>query len=213
MAKTLLEAKGLSFSFEYELFSNIDLSINPQQSIAIVGVSGSGKSTLLHNLSSFLKPKSGNVTINEIDIYSSDITQLRRKDIGIIFQFHYLFKSMSGLDNIKVATLLSQQEFDPNLLKELDVLEVIQQQVTELSGGQQQRVSIARVLSKKPKIIFADEPTGNLDKETASKVMQTLINYTKTNNAGLFIVTHDRELAQMCDNIYELKQKQLHQLK
>lgn len=213
MAKPLLEAKGLSFSFEYELFSNINLTLNPKQSIAIIGVSGSGKSTLLHNLSSFLKPINGTVTINDIDIYCNDITQLRRKDIGIIFQFHYLFKSMSGLDNIKVATLLSNQTLDEALLQRLEVADVVKQQVTELSGGQQQRISIARVLSKKPKLIFADEPTGNLDKDTASVVMDTLIDYTKTNDAGLFIVTHDRELAQKCDSIYELKQKQLHQLK
>jgi len=213
LAKPLLKARGLSFSFEYELFSDVDITLHPQQSIAIVGVSGSGKSTLLHILSSFLRPKSGSVMINNIDIYSTDVTELRRKDIGIIFQFHYLFKSMSGLENIKVATLLSNQKLDETILKHLEVDKVIKQQVTELSGGQQQRVSIARVLSKKPKIIFADEPTGNLDKETASKVIDILTQYIKTEDAGLFIVTHDRELAQKCDNIYELKEKRLHQLK
>ena len=213
MSAPLLEAKGLGFSFDYELYSDISLDLFPKQSIAIVGVSGSGKSTLLHNLSTFLPPKSGVVTINNQDIYNSDITQMRRNDIGIIFQSHYLFKSMSALDNIKVATLLSHQEIDETILVQLEVDNVIKQQVTELSGGQQQRVSIARVLSKKPKIIFADEPTGNLDKQTAILVMQTLINYTKQNSAALFIVTHDRELAQMCDNIYELKDQTLLQLK
>jgi len=211
--KPLLEAKGLSFSFEYELFSNVDITLNRCESVAIIGVSGSGKSTLLHNLSTFLPPKSGEVFINDQNIYSSDVTQIRRNYIGIIFQFHYLFKSMSALENIKIANILSNENYDENLLNALEVKSVINQQVTELSGGQQQRVSIARVLSKKPKIIFADEPTGNLDKETATKVMDTLLDYVKQNQGALFTVTHDRDLAQKCDRIYELKNKTLHKIK
>lgn len=213
MPQPILEAKGLSFSFDYELFNGVNLTLNPKQSVAIVGVSGSGKSTLLHNLSSFLQPKEGEVTINNINLYKDDVTHLRRKDIGIIFQFHYLFKSMSALENIKVATILAQESIDEEIFASLGVKEVMHQQVTELSGGQQQRISIARVLSKKPKIIFADEPTGNLDKQTASLVVQNLIQYTKDNDAALFIVTHDRELANMCDSVYELKNKELHTLK
>lgn len=213
MRKPLLKAKGLSFSFDYELYNDVNLEIYPQESIAIVGVSGSGKSTLLHNLSSFLKPVGGEVYINDQNIYTTDTTRLRRNELGIIFQFHYLFKSMSAKDNIKVANILSCNEYDEDLIKELDVDTVINQQVTQLSGGQQQRVSIARVLSKKPSIIFADEPTGNLDKQTAYNVMHILHNYLKKRDAALFIVTHDRELAMMCDKVYELNNKILNQLK
>ncbi|MCG3720083.1 ATP-binding cassette domain-containing protein, partial [Aliarcobacter butzleri] len=98
---------------------------------------------------------------------------------------------------------------DKNLLKELNIEHVINQGVGELSGGQQQRLSIARVLTKKPKIIFADEPTGNLDKDTANVVMNTLFNYIKKNNAGLILVTHENELALRCDKVYKLDNLEL----
>ncbi|MGM0533245.1 MAG: ABC transporter ATP-binding protein [Campylobacterota bacterium] len=212
MAKPLLEAKGLSFSFDYELFNDIDLTLHEAESIAIVGVSGSGKSTLLHNLSSFLPPKSGDVFIQNQNIYTTDCTELRRKKLGIIFQFHYLFKSMSALQNIEIASLIADNKVENSLLDKLGIRSVVNQHVTELSGGQQQRVSIARVLSKQPKLIFADEPTGNLDKQTAASVMRTLHEYIKNCRGGLFIVTHDRELAMQCDRVYELKDKQLQRL-
>ncbi len=212
MAKPLLEARGLSFSFDYELFNDIDLTLHEAESIAIVGVSGSGKSTLLHNLSSFLPPKSGEVFIRNQNIYTTDCTELRRKELGIIFQFHYLFKSMSAMQNIEIASLIADNKVESALLEKLGISSVINQHVTELSGGQQQRVSIARVLSKQPKLIFADEPTGNLDKQTAASVMQTLHEYIKNYRGGLFIVTHDRELAMQCDRVYELNDKQLQRL-
>ncbi|MFW3328605.1 ABC transporter ATP-binding protein, partial [Aliarcobacter butzleri] len=194
----LLEAKNLSHKFDYELFKNINLSLQKQESIAIIGTSGSGKSTLLNILSSLLKPTSGNVVFQRKDIYSlsqNDLLKIRRDDFGIIFQAHYLFRGFSANENLEIAEFLSGEKIDKNLLKELNIEHVINQGVGELSGGQQQRLSIARVLTKKPKIIFADEPTGNLDKDTANVVMNTLFNYIKKNNAGLILVTHENELA------------------
>jgi putative ABC transport system ATP-binding protein len=116
---------------------------------------------------------------------------------------------MSAMQNINTASMIANTKVDQNLLQSLGIESVINQHVTELSGGQQQRVSIARVLAKEPKIIFADEPTGNLDAQTAQTVMHVLHTYVKKNNAGLFIVTHDRELAKECDIMFELKDKQL----
>lgn len=208
----LLEAKNLSHKFDYELFKNINLSLQKQESIAIIGTSGSGKSTLLNILSSLLKPTSGNVVFQRKDIYSlsqNDLLKIRRDDFGIIFQAHYLFRGFSANENLEIAEFLSGEKIDKNLLKELNIEYVINQGVGELSGGQQQRLSIARVLTKKPKIIFADEPTGNLDKDTANVVMNTLFNYIKKNNAGLILVTHENELALRCDKVYKLDNLEL----
>ncbi|PUE67592.1 ABC transporter ATP-binding protein [Arcobacter lacus] len=208
----LLEAKNLSHKFDYELFKNINLSLQKQESIAIIGTSGSGKSTLLNILSSLLKPTNGNVVFQRKDIYSlsqNDLLKIRRDDFGIIFQAHYLFRGFSANENLEIAEFLSGEKIDKNLLKELNIEHVINQGVGELSGGQQQRLSIARVLTKKPKIIFADEPTGNLDKETANIVMNTLFNYIKKNNAGLILVTHENELALRCDKVYKLDNLEL----
>ena len=215
MSQTLLTAKNIAHKFDYELFTNVNLDIKEKESIAIVGRSGSGKSTLLHIFSTFIKPNIGEVTLLGKNIYSlseEKIEKIRRYDLGIIFQAHYLFKGMSTLDNIKIATLLSKEEIDNELLERLEIKELMQQKIGELSGGQQQRVSIARVLSKKPKIIFADEPTGNLDKETAKLVMEVLLEYIDKNSAGLILVTHDEEMARLCNKSFRLEQKELKEI-
>ncbi|MDY3200487.1 MAG: ABC transporter ATP-binding protein [Arcobacter sp.] len=212
----LLQANNLSHKFDYELFKNINLSLHKKESIAIIGTSGSGKSTLLNILSSLLKPSFGNVVFKSKDMYSikqNDLLKIRRDDFGIIFQAHYLFRGFSAIENLEIATLLSGEKIDNNLLKELNIEYVINQGVGELSGGQQQRLSIARVMTKKPAIIFADEPTGNLDKDTANVVMNTLFNYIKNNDAGLILVTHENELAMRCDKVYKLEQLKLQEIK
>lgn len=212
----LLQAKNLSHKFDYELFNNINLSLSKKQSIAIIGMSGSGKSTFLNILCSLLKPVEGSVEFEQKDIYSlsqKELLNIRREDFGIIFQAHYLFRGFSANENLNIATLLSQNSLDKNLLKDLNIDHVLNQGVGELSGGQQQRLSIARVLTKQPKIIFADEPTGNLDKDTANVVMDVLFNYIKSNDAGLILVTHENELAMRCDKVYKLVDSKLQELK
>ena len=210
--KPLIEAIEISKSFDYELFNKISLSLYSKQSIAIMGRSGSGKSTLLHILSTLLKPDSGVVKLFDKDIYSlknDEIELIRRENIGIIFQSHYLFKGMSARENIESATLLSNTTIDKSIFEMLQIDNVINKKVGELSGGQQQRVSIARVLSKKPKIIFADEPTGNLDKASAKLVMDALDRYIHKNNAALFLVTHDDYIANRAQKLYLLEDKKL----
>jgi putative ABC transport system ATP-binding protein len=212
MSHYLLEATNISHGFETLLFSEVDLSLAHSRSAAIVGRSGCGKSTLLHIFSTFIKPDQGAVTLLGHDLYTLDensIESLRRYDIGIIFQFHYLFKGMSALENIEVATMLSAEKIDDAILEKLEIKELMAQKIGELSGGQQQRVSIARVLSKKPRIIFADEPTGNLDKETAELVKNVLLDYVKDNEAALLLVTHDESMAAKCDTVYRLEDKVL----
>lgn len=212
MSQMLLEASRISHGFDTLLFSNVDFTLFPGQSAAIVGRSGSGKSTLLHIFSTFIQPNEGMVKLFGKELYTQSenaIEALRRYEIGIIFQFHYLFKGMTAMDNIEVATLLSEESIDESILDKLEIKDLMQQRIGDLSGGQQQRVSIARVLSKKPRIIFADEPTGNLDKETASLVMDVLMDYIKENNAGLLLVTHDEQMAAGCDMTHRLKDRVL----
>ena len=212
----LLQANNLSHKFDYELFKDINLSLYKKESIAIIGTSGSGKSTLLNILSSLLKPTLGTVVFKSKDMYSlkqNELLEIRRNDFGIIFQAHYLFRGFSAIENLEIATLLSGEEIDKDLLKELNIDHVINQGVGELSGGQQQRLSIARVMTKKPRIIFADEPTGNLDKDTANIVMNTLFKYIKNNDAGLILVTHEHELANKCDKVYKLEELKLQEIK
>jgi len=212
MSQPLLEATHISHSFDYPLFADIDFSIEATQSAAIVGRSGSGKSTLLHIFSTFMKPNEGEVTLLGHDLYSlkdKEVESLRRYDVGIIFQFHYLFKGMRALENIAVATMLSGEQIDYDILKKLEIDHLMEHKTSELSGGEQQRVSIARVLSKKPSIIFADEPTGNLDKETADLVMDVLTQYIKEEGAALILVTHDEHMAARCDAVYALEEQML----
>ena len=203
----LLKATSLSHTFDYPLFHKIDLELSAQESMAIIGVSGSGKSTLMHILSSMLVPNEGSVELfgrNIYDMSEKELVQLRRYDLGLIYQSHYLFKGFSGYENLEVAALMANQTIDDALLVSLGIDAVCHQKVTELSGGQQQRVSIARVLSKKPRLIFADEPTGNLDHATAQEVMNIFFDYLKQQDAGMILVTHDEALALQCDYVYRM---------
>jgi putative ABC transport system ATP-binding protein len=186
----ILQAQNLSHEFDYPLFNALNLELHAQETIAIMGASGTGKSTLLNLLCSLLKPQSGDVIFQNRKIYSlkkQELLNIRRDDFGIIFQAHYLFRGFSAF--------------------------VMNQGVGELSGGQQQRLSIARVLTKKPQVIFADEPTGNLDKKTAQEVMNALFSYVKNNGAGMIIVTHENEIAMQCDKVYELNDLELRVIK
>ena len=210
----MLKALNLSHKFDYLLFNDINLDIKPATTTAIMGVSGSGKSTILHILSTLLSPTDGEVIYNDKSLYKlsgDELLKIRRYDFGIIFQAHYLFKGFNGFENIELATILSGQKINLNLLKALKIDKVINQKIGELSGGQQQRVSIARVLAKNPKIIFADEPTGNLDQTTAKEVMSVIFDYVKTNNAALVLVTHDKDIAKLCDIKYQLSNQHLTQ--
>ncbi len=203
----LLRAENLNHSFDYPLFKDLNLILNARDCIAIQGSSGCGKSTLLHILSSLLSPNNGQVFFKNKSLYrisENERIKIRRYDFGIIFQTHYLFKGFSALENIELASVLSGKNLDEEVLQRLAIDGLLHQKIGKLSGGQQQRVSIARVLCKKPKIIFADEATGNLDFENAQNVIKLLISYVKENDAALFFVTHDSKLASFCDKTYIL---------
>ena len=197
----LLQVNNLAHSFEYPLFKDVNFQLEPKESMAILGVSGCGKSTLMHICSTLLKPQEGEVLLLEKNIYQQKDEarlMLRRYDIGIIFQSHYLFKGFFANENIELASLIAQQDIEERMLKKLGIYDLMHYRVGDLSGGQQQRISIARILAKKPKIIFADEPTGNLDDKTAHDVMDILLEYTEQNEGALLLVTHNQQLAKSC---------------
>lgn len=204
----MLVAKNLSFGYERQILENVSLELKAGETLSIMGVSGSGKSTLLHILSSFLKPQGGEVRIFGDDIYTlptNKLLALRRNSIGIIFQSHYLFSGFSAQENLEVAALLSGEKIDAEVLSLFGILEILPQNIGTLSGGQQQRLSIARILTKRPKIIFADEPTGNLDRETAFSVMQLLFDYVKLTQSLLIFATHDPILAKKAMYAFRLE--------
>lgn len=208
----LLSAKNLSHTFDYELFRDVSLDLQEGESIAIIGVSGSGKSTLLNILSTLLKPDEGVVSIFGEDVSQMSkkrLSQIKRDEIGLVFQSHYLFKGFTCIENLEVAAILSNQDIDKKLLERLKIENTVNQKVTELSGGQQQRVSIARVLTKQPRLLFVDEPTGNLDKSTAGEVMDIFFEHISKHNAGMILVTHDEDLAHKCQKVYKLINKEL----
>jgi putative ABC transport system ATP-binding protein len=203
----MLEAINITHGFDYKLFEDISLSMKSGDIFSIVGSSGCGKSTLLNILSSFQKPNSGTVKLFDKDIYNIDedeLTNIIKYKLGIIFQAHYLLKGFTALENLEISTMLANTQVDYELLEKLKIDNILHQQIGELSGGQQQRLSIARVLTKKPKIIFADEPTGNLDNQTANEVMETIFEYIQKNEALMILVTHDIALANKCNKVLQL---------
>lgn len=208
----LLQASGLGHSFDCPLFSALALELDERQTLSIVGVSGSGKSTLLHILSTLLRPQKGKVYLFGDDIYAlkpDSLLAIRRNKIGIVFQSHYLFRGFSATENLQVATLLAGETIDKNILQSFKIEHLLHSSASKLSGGEQQRLSIARVLMKKPKIIFADEPTGNLDQETSANVMNAIFDYVQSMNAALVLVTHDIALAHRCNSCYTLSNQTL----
>ena len=203
----ILEATNITHSFDYQLFNNISISMSEKDIFSIVGSSGCGKSTFLNILSSFQKPDKGEVKLFNKNIYNikeDELLKIIREKIGIIFQSHYLFKGFTALENLKISNMLANTEVDYELLEKLKIDNILHQQIGELSGGQQQRLSIARVLMKKPKIIFADEPTGNLDNITANDVMNRIFEYVKNSNSLMILVTHDITLANKCNRVLQL---------
>ena len=212
MPETILEARSLAHAFDYPLYRDVSLTMEAGDTVAVMGRSGSGKSTLLHSLAGLIEPLEGEVKLFGQPLYrlkEEEKERLRRYRTGIVFQSHYLFKGLTGRENIDVAAMLAGREVNEELLERLEIARVVDQKVSQLSGGQQQRVSLARVLSKEPEIIFADEPTGNLDDETAEAVMEALLAYVLEKNAALFMVTHDPAVARFCRRVYRLEGERL----
>lgn len=182
------------------------LKIGQGDFISIIGPSGSGKSTLLHLLSGLDRPTSGSLTYDGKDIYSfhdKELSAFRRRRIGFIFQQFNLLPVLTARENIIMPILLDKKQPEETYLDQLTGLLGIQERLAhlphELSGGQQQRVAIARALAAQPDIIFADEPTGNLDSKSGSEVMELLKNVQRRMDKTLVVITHDNRIAKMAD--------------
>ena len=184
---------------------NINLKIKSGEFIAIIGESGSGKSTLLSVLSTLLKPSSGDIVYENMNYKDiKNIDDFRKNNIGFIFQFHYLINYLSVKENINLANEKASKEEIFNLLKLLGIENLIDKYPNEISGGQRQRVAIARALINNPKIIFADEPTGNLDSKNSLNVFELFKTFANKGTT-IIVATHDKSLAELANKIYEVK--------
>ena len=204
-AKDLSKVYGSGES-QIVALDKVNLEIDVNDFISIMGPSGSGKSTLLHLLSGLDRPTSGTLTYDGKDIYSfsdKELSSFRRQRIGFIFQQFNLLPVSTAKENIIMPLLLDKKQPDEAYLGQLAQMLGIHDRLThlphELSGGQQQRVAIARALIARPDIIFADEPTGNLDSKSGSEVMELLQNIWKKMGTKLVVITHDSRVAQMAD--------------
>ncbi len=204
--------KYLNGETSYEALKNIDIKINPGEKVAITGPSGAGKSTLLNIMSTLDRPTSGSVLFDDKHLEGlgeDETARIRLTEFGFIFQDYMLMPTLNIWDNICLPVILSGEKVNneristyiEKLLPECDARSMPHQ----LSGGQQQRVGIARALATQPKVLFADEPTGNLDSGNSRNVFETLFELSEHNKMTLIYVTHNRELAGMADRIIEIK--------
>lgn len=216
----ILEAKNIFKSYQsnkkvkLEVLKNISLQIERSKISVIVGASGAGKSTLLHILSGLDRPDKGKVLFeseNIFDYSDEKLAHFRNKNIGFVFQFHHLLPEFTASENIAIPMMAGGARFKQAIKRADELLELVglserrNHKPAELSGGEQQRVAVARALVNDPKIIFADEPTGNLDSQNSEALHQLIIKLQSEFNKTFVIVTHNPELMKLADKIFEIK--------
>ena len=211
----ILQARNIHKNYgQLWVLKGVDLEIKQGEIASIVGPSGSGKSTLLHILGTLDHPNKGEVFINQQKINflnDKEVAAFRNQHIGFVFQFHHLLPEFTALENVSIPGWMAGRkkrevsERASTILKTLGLGERLDNKPGALSGGEQQRVAVARALINDPKIIFADEPTGNLDSANAKELHQLFFDLRKQFNQTFLIVTHNEELAQMSDRILHMK--------
>lgn len=213
----VLECKNLTKEYlsgdgVIKAIDNISLSFEQGEFVAITGPSGSGKSTLLHNLSSLENPTSGDVIYNGESLKKYNDNQLsilRRRRFGFVFQSYNLVQELTGYENILLPVMLDKkkpdEEYINKIIKVLNISDRLSHLPSALSGGQQQRIAIARAIANKPSILFADEPTGNLDGKTGREVLSLLKYVSHEFGITLIMVTHDLSVAEQADRILTLE--------
>jgi putative ABC transport system ATP-binding protein len=213
----LLELQDIHLNYKtestaVEVIRGVSLKINSNESVAIVGKSGSGKTSLIMLIAGLECPNSGKIIFEGEDIsqYSEDrLADIRKRKIGIVFQSFYLIPNYTALENVSLVLEINKvpdaKKKSMELLERLGLKDRINHFPSQLSGGEQQRVAIARSIVLNPKLILADEPSGNLDSENSKLIMSLLFKYCKQNGSSLVLVTHDQMLAKKCDRIIEIK--------
>ncbi len=209
MSNVLLECKNVTKSYQkdgakVEVLRGLDLTVREGETLAILGSSGAGKSTLLHVLGTLEPPTSGEILYHgkNVAAFSGDkVSSFRNREIGFIFQFHYLLQEFTALENVLMPALIAGEdrakfsERAKHLLEEVGLGHRITHRPAELSGGEQQRVALARALVMHPRLLLADEPTGNLDSVNAQKVKELFLRLSESRGVTIALVTHDEEMA------------------
>ena len=225
-AKFILQVKGLYKHFgsgkrRVDVLRGIDLTLEGQESIAVVGASGVGKSTLLHILGTLERPSDGEVTYGGVNVFNFDEQQLaayRNRTIGFVFQFHHLLSEFTALENCMLPALIGRKNKKESKERAEFVLDLVglshrlQHRIGELSGGEQQRVAVARALVLNPKVLLADEPTGNLDTNSSRNIHELLLSLNQEQNVSLVVVTHNTELAGMMQRQLQMKDGLLNEI-
>ena len=203
---------------ELHVLRGTDLRIAPGELVGLVGPSGSGKSTLLHTAGLLERPESGEVMLDGADclkLSEDGRTAIRRKKIGFVYQFHHLLPEFNAVDNVAMPLMIAgigrkqARQKAASLLDEMGLSERLDHQPAQLSGGEQQRVAIARALANDPRLVIADEPTGNLDPATTERVFATLIKMVREEGAGVLVATHNFALTRHMDRVLTLRDGKL----
>lgn len=213
-----IRAEGIFKSFQIgskvlDVLKNIDLEIQAKEIVSIVGASGAGKSTLLHLLGALDRPSRGSVYYDDVNIFrlrDAELARFRNTRIGFVFQFHHLLPEFTALENVMMPLLIGRlsktraREKASVALQDVGLQARLSHKPGELSGGEQQRVAIARAIVTEPTVVFADEPTGNLDTKTGNTVSEVLHQLSREKGITIVLVTHNEKLAQTTDKIIHL---------
>lgn len=224
MSNKLITANNLVKSYQnnkkvkLEVLKFVSLEIFSNNISVIVGASGAGKSTLLHLLAGLDRPDSGDVLYNDLNIFKfsdNKLAHFRNKNVGLVFQFHHLLPEFTALENVAIPQMIEGKSLNDSaerakeLLESVGLTERIDHKPAELSGGEQQRVAVARALANNPDVIFADEPTGNLDSANSDAIHNLIVELRDKYKKTFVIVTHNKGLVKLADKVFEMKDGKL----